>query len=262
MKRIAGLVISLILIGCGLSGKFVLRGTDSSAALVGAGVIYLIFDLIGIYRDKKLEELEKTLDDAEKELKDLEEPENESQQPQTPEQKSVVDTTPDSVTPPIAISDEELEEMAGQTDPSFEPETFDPSVIHLNDRNFYDFFMDYSNFVVCFCESNNRPSDVMMSLVEEMASGEYAGRIKFALFDTRQKHCLTTPADMEIMAFPCLVFYKNGQEIRRQMGVATRTAMKGWLDELLADAEHETDSYERRMSAGIMSYQWTTQKKS
>lgn len=50
--RIIGLLISIGLLIAGLSGEFVLRGTDSSVALVIAGVVFLVFDIIGIIREK------------------------------------------------------------------------------------------------------------------------------------------------------------------------------------------------------------------
>ncbi|MBR1808800.1 MAG: hypothetical protein IJ776_05395 [Paludibacteraceae bacterium] len=54
--RIFGLLISIALIIMGLSGQFVLKGTDSSIALVVAGVVFLIFDIIGIVRANKNKE--------------------------------------------------------------------------------------------------------------------------------------------------------------------------------------------------------------
>jgi len=48
MGKIFGILVSVGLIIAGLSGEFVLRGTGSSAALVVAGVIFLIFDIIGL----------------------------------------------------------------------------------------------------------------------------------------------------------------------------------------------------------------------
>lgn len=54
--NIIGLIISIGLIIAGLSGSFVLRGTNSSTALVIAGVIFLIFDIYKIVkytREKK-----------------------------------------------------------------------------------------------------------------------------------------------------------------------------------------------------------------
>ena len=51
--RIIGLLISIGLIVAGLSGDFVLKGTESSTALVVAGVVFLIIDIIGIIRFKR-----------------------------------------------------------------------------------------------------------------------------------------------------------------------------------------------------------------
>lgn len=51
--RIIGLIISLALIIAGLSGNFVLKGTNSSTALVVIGLIFLIIDIIGIVRANK-----------------------------------------------------------------------------------------------------------------------------------------------------------------------------------------------------------------
>jgi len=51
--KIFGLLISIGLIIAGLSGDFVLVGTNSSTALVIAGVIFLIIDIVGIVRASK-----------------------------------------------------------------------------------------------------------------------------------------------------------------------------------------------------------------
>ena len=51
--RIIGLLISIALIIMGLSGEYVLKGTESSTALVVVGVLFLIVDIIGIVRAKK-----------------------------------------------------------------------------------------------------------------------------------------------------------------------------------------------------------------
>ena len=51
--RIIGLMISIALIIMGLSGEYVLKGTESSTALVVVGVLFLIVDIIGIVRAKK-----------------------------------------------------------------------------------------------------------------------------------------------------------------------------------------------------------------
>ena len=51
--KIIGLIISLALIIAGLSGNFVLKGTNSSAALVIVGAIFLVFDIIGMVKYKR-----------------------------------------------------------------------------------------------------------------------------------------------------------------------------------------------------------------
>jgi len=58
--KILGLLISIGLIIGGLSGELVLRGTESSEALVGVGVLFLLWDIYSIAthnkRNKKTEE--------------------------------------------------------------------------------------------------------------------------------------------------------------------------------------------------------------
>ena len=56
--RIIGLIISLVMIIGGLSGAFVLKGTNSSVALVVIGFIFLVIDIIGIVRASKEEDSE------------------------------------------------------------------------------------------------------------------------------------------------------------------------------------------------------------
>lgn len=51
--RIIGLIISLALIIAGLSGNFVLKGTNSSTALVVIGLLFLTIDIVGIIRSSK-----------------------------------------------------------------------------------------------------------------------------------------------------------------------------------------------------------------
>jgi threonine/homoserine/homoserine lactone efflux protein len=51
--RIIGIIISLGLIIAGLSGEFVLKGTNSSTALVVVGFLWLAYDVFRLVRDKK-----------------------------------------------------------------------------------------------------------------------------------------------------------------------------------------------------------------
>ena len=51
--KIFGLLVSIFLIGGGLSGEMVLRGTDSSEALIVVGFLFLIWDIYAIVTHKK-----------------------------------------------------------------------------------------------------------------------------------------------------------------------------------------------------------------
>lgn len=50
---IIGMIISIGLIIAGISGDFVLKGTDSSMALIIAGVLFLIYDIYKLVKYKK-----------------------------------------------------------------------------------------------------------------------------------------------------------------------------------------------------------------
>ncbi|MBQ9545907.1 MAG: hypothetical protein IJU90_01280 [Bacteroidales bacterium] len=53
ISRIIGIIISIVLIIAGLSGSFVLKGTNSSIALVVVGAIWLAYDLFMLKKDRE-----------------------------------------------------------------------------------------------------------------------------------------------------------------------------------------------------------------
>ena len=53
MGRIIGIIISLVMIIGGLTGKLALRGTGSSTALVVVGVIFLIIEIVLLVKENK-----------------------------------------------------------------------------------------------------------------------------------------------------------------------------------------------------------------
>ena len=61
ISRIIGLLISIGLIIGGLSGEFVLRGTNSSTLLVIAGFVFLIIDIVSIVAYQKSENILKNM---------------------------------------------------------------------------------------------------------------------------------------------------------------------------------------------------------
>ncbi|MBO7074305.1 MAG: hypothetical protein J6W12_05315 [Bacteroidales bacterium] len=81
--RILGIIISIGIIIAGLSGNFVLIGTESSIALVVVGVIFLIIDIIQIVRYNKQQETANGDKPVVAEIKDKENVKNTSVKPET-----------------------------------------------------------------------------------------------------------------------------------------------------------------------------------
>ena len=54
--RIIGILVSVALIIMDLSGEYVLKGTESSTALVVVGFLFLLWEVFGLVRDKKKED--------------------------------------------------------------------------------------------------------------------------------------------------------------------------------------------------------------
>ncbi len=62
--RIIGILVSVALIIMGLSGEYVLKGTESSTALVVVGFLFLLWEVFGLVRDKKKEDNNENNTDA------------------------------------------------------------------------------------------------------------------------------------------------------------------------------------------------------
>lgn len=49
--KIIGIIVGIALILAGATGKFVLKGTDSSVLLIIAGIVLLIVDIVSLIHD-------------------------------------------------------------------------------------------------------------------------------------------------------------------------------------------------------------------
>lgn len=202
MKRVFGIIISIVIIGLGLSGQFVLKGTNSSTALVIAGVVFLIIEIIGVIIDN-----------------------NRDGQDENQRAK--------------AINDAQMSSDSGQTDDEHQAldinendDEYTPLIIRLTDDNYYEVIADNTNAVVCFCDLINGPSKMMLPILLEFAS-DYKGKIAVGLYDVYAEGCEQVREDNNIMAMPTLLFYKDGVEIRKNIGVTPRNKLRMWFDELL-----------------------------
>lgn len=50
--KIIGILVGIALVLAGATGKFVLKGTDSSVLLIIAGIVLLIVDIVSLIHDK------------------------------------------------------------------------------------------------------------------------------------------------------------------------------------------------------------------
>ena len=94
--KIFGLFVSIFLIIGGLSGELVLRGTESSTALVVVGFLYLIWDIYAIatHKNQKTETEENTEEGTEP-LPDIAQ-----QETDIPQNHDQLDHSEENVTPP------------------------------------------------------------------------------------------------------------------------------------------------------------------
>ncbi len=203
MKRVLGIIISIVIIGLGLSGQFVLKGTNSSTALVIAGVVFLIIEIIAAVIESKRDE------------------QKEAQRAR-------------------AISDAQLCSELGQTDTeehqaltnNENDSEHNSLIVRLTDDNYYETIADNTHVVVCFCDLINGPSKIMLPMLFEFAS-DYKGNIVVGLYDVYAEGCEQVRADNDITAIPTLLFYKNGMEIQKNIGMVKKNMLKTLFDELL-----------------------------
>ncbi|MGI6368534.1 MAG: thioredoxin [Anaerolineae bacterium] len=77
------------------------------------------------------------------------------------------------------------------------------------------------------------PCRMIAPIVEELAN-EYAGRLKVAKVNTDENP--GTPSSLGIRGIPTLLFYVNGQEADRVVGVRPKDELKRKVDRILEGA--------------------------
>jgi len=78
------------------------------------------------------------------------------------------------------------------------------------------------------------PCRIIGPIVEQLAE-EYAGRLAVAKVNTDENPL--TPGALGIRGIPTLVFYHNGREVDRVVGVRPKADLKNRIEALLAKAE-------------------------
>ena len=123
-------------------------------------------------------------------------------------------------------SDEEVvdtasEESSGSVVIEVSSEDFEREVLQAETLVVVDFWAEWC-----------APCNILKPTLDELAQ-EYAGKVKFASLDVDENTAEAKQYD--VAALPSLVFFRDGREVHRIVGVQSKGDLKSGLDKLLAE---------------------------
>ena len=105
-------------------------------------------------------------------------------------------------------------------------------VIEMNDYSFDDAITHCSPIVVCFYDYQ-QPSETFISVLEQVAQ-EYQQQVAVGIYDVYGGMENTTAAsENNITALPTLLFFKDGKQVNRHIGICNQEDLKKMFEELL-----------------------------
>ena len=114
-------------------------------------------------------------------------------------------------------------------EPEIEEEVVEP--LHVNDEDFEEKILKADKpAVVDFWSEYCSPCHVMAYVMEDLA-GEFEGRAVVAKLQVDENP--DTPGKYNIMGVPTMIFFRDGIEVDRAVGVTTFGNMKERLEALL-----------------------------
>ena len=104
------------------------------------------------------------------------------------------------------------------------------TLLDVSDQTFQSEVIDSDKpVVVDFWAPWCMPCRMLTPIVEKIAE-KSNGTVKFLKMDVDKNH--STATKFGVMSIPSLAFFKNGQEIKRLIGVQSEKAIKAELDKL------------------------------
>lgn len=106
------------------------------------------------------------------------------------------------------------------------------ALVTISDQTFSDAVLKSDKpVVVDFWAPWCRPCLLMAPAFEELAN-EYKGRMVFAKLDTDENP--RTPGGLGIQGIPTLIFFHNGKEVGRIVGLESRDMLRRHIESALA----------------------------
>jgi len=109
--------------------------------------------------------------------------------------------------------------MASQHVLQFTDENFEQEVLQSDKPVLVDFWAEWC-----------APCRMLAPTIEELAE-EYAGKVKVGKVDTDTN--ARTPAQFGISAIPTVMLFKDGQVVKKFVGLQTKRELKAAIDEVL-----------------------------
>jgi thioredoxin 1 len=109
--------------------------------------------------------------------------------------------------------------MAGQNTRNFDDGNFESDVLGSRGPVLVDFGADWCG-----------PCQLLAPLIDELAD-EYAGKLVVGKLDIEK--AVRTASKFNAQSIPLLLFFKEGKEVHRELGLRTKSALKAILKDKL-----------------------------
>ncbi|MEM3508459.1 MAG: thioredoxin [Nitrososphaerota archaeon] len=101
--------------------------------------------------------------------------------------------------------------------------------IEINNENFNENLQKYNNLIIDFWAEWCAPCKAIAPIIEELAK-EYAGKIVFGKINVDENQEIA--AKFFIMSIPTLIFFKNGKEVNRIIGLVPKEIINKEIEKI------------------------------